>query len=134
MAASVDMSKRETAADVSSDTHSPPTVLFVDDDPELLEVYEMRFSREFAVLTAESGEEAIRIFTDEIDFAFVDRRMPDRSGEEVIQTLRDRNYDTPMGIISAVDRDIGVEVDHDVYFTKPPTVDHLREAVLEHVE
>ena len=60
------------------------TVLFVDDEPELLDIYEIRYGSEYEVLTATSGTEALEAFGDHIDIAFFDRRMPGMSGDEAI--------------------------------------------------
>jgi CheY-like chemotaxis protein len=105
------------------------TVLFVDDEPGLLDIYEIRYGSEFDVRTATDGAEAIEAFGDHVDFAFFDRRMPGMSGDEAIRTLRDRGYRTPLGIISAVDPDSDLTVECDVYLTKPVDGDRVRDAI-----
>lgn len=117
----------QTDDQVGSD--SEPTVLFVDDETELLNIYELKFSREYTVLTATGGEEALERFDDHIDFAFFDRRMPDLSGDEAIVTLREQGYDTPVGIVSAVDPEQELPVEPEVYFTKPVDTEQIRSTV-----
>jgi DNA-binding response OmpR family regulator len=111
---------------------SAPTVLFVDDEPEILEMYDLLCRTEYTVFTADSGEEALRQFGDHIDIAFFDRRMPDMSGDEVISSIRDQGFQTPVGIISAVERDSGPDIETDTYLTKPITRDELFDAIEEH--
>jgi CheY-like chemotaxis protein len=81
------------------------------------------------VLTAASGEEALDLFGEHIDFAFFDRRMPGMSGDEAIQALRDQSYQTPIGIISAVDPDANLSVNPDVYLNKPVTKEQVQAAI-----
>lgn len=118
------------AAGGSSDTEqAEPTVLFVDDESEILEMYELLCRTEYTVITADSGEAALEQFGDHVDIAFFDRRMPDMSGDEIIQALRSEGYETPVGIISAVERDAGSEVESDIYLTKPITREELFDTI-----
>lgn len=110
-----------------------PTVLFVDDESQMLEIYERTYGSEFTVLTAEGGEAALRAFGDHVDFAFVDRRMPDVAGDDVVRRLRDRGYETPVGFLSAISPETEPDVDHVAYLTKPPTREQVRKLVDRHV-
>lgn len=122
-------------SDPCSDTTVPDkTVLFVDDEPDLLEVYELLCRSEYDVLTASGGEEALQEFGSHVDFAFFDRRMPELSGDELIRTLRNRGYQTPMGIISAVDPEEELSIECDVYLTKPIDGDQISDTVDEHTQ
>jgi len=117
--------------DASDGTVTDLTVLFVDDEPELLEIYEIRYGSEHEVLTAESGTEALETFGEHVDIAFFDRRMPGMSGDEAIRALREKGYRTPIGIISAVEPETEIGVEHDVYLTKPIDEDRIRDAIEE---
>ena len=123
------MVTRDVSGGSSGMRDSDPTVLFVDDEPELLDLYEVLYDADFTVLTAESGEQAISMFGGHIDFAFFDRQMPELTGGAAIRRLREEGYETPMGIISAVDPEGDLAVDHDAYFTKPPGREQIRETV-----
>jgi CheY-like chemotaxis protein len=109
------------------------TILFVDDEAEMLKLYELVHGSEYTVLTAASGEEALDAFGDHIDFAFFDRRMPDMSGDEVIRTLREEGYQTPFGIISAIDPDGEIDIEYQTYLTKPMDKDEVRTTIQQHV-
>ncbi|MDH4320665.1 MAG: response regulator [Desulfobulbaceae bacterium] len=71
-------------------------LLYVDDEPVNLSNFSMVFEDEFTVLTASSGDEALKIFRDENDIAIVvaDQRMPGMSGVELLERLRRYDPDT----------------------------------------
>jgi DNA-binding response OmpR family regulator len=54
------------------------------------------------------------------------------SGDELIERIRTDGYETPVGIISAVEPDAGSDVESDTYLTKPITRDELFESIDEH--
>ncbi|WP_340098310.1 response regulator transcription factor [Salinibaculum salinum] len=126
------MATQEISADATDTGDQETTVLFVDDEPDLLEVYELLCESEYNVLTAEGGEEALETFGEHIDFAFFDRRMPKMTGDEVIETLRDEGYETPMGIISAVDPEEEPSAGYASYLTKPIDTDDIQDTVSKH--
>jgi CheY-like chemotaxis protein len=109
------------------------TVLFVDDESAVLELYELTYSSEYTVLTATSGEEALDMFGTHIDFAFFDRRMPGMSGDEAIRTIRDEGYETPLGIISAIEPDGTLDIEYEAYHTKPTDKEQVRTTIRKHV-
>lgn len=123
------MATVERADNASETRQSATTVLFVDDEPEILELYDLLCRTEYTVLTADSGEAALEQFGDHVDVAFFDRRMPDTSGSELIRTVRDQGYKTPVGIISAVEPDAGGDVASDTYLKKPVTKSELFETI-----
>mgnify|MGYP002640536418 CR=1 FL=1 len=64
-------------------------VLYVDDEPDNLLVFQATFRDEFEVLTAGSTEEAIELIaTVPIAVLLADQRMPGRSGVELCEELR----------------------------------------------
>jgi CheY-like chemotaxis protein len=121
---------------VSEDASAPdggePTVLFVDDQQDLIEVFELALGRDYDVRTASDGEEALDRFGDHVDIAFLDRRMPGRHGDEVLEQVRDWGYDTPVVMMSAVDPEVEPPGDHAAYLTKPVDTDVLRDLIEEH--
>lgn len=111
---------------------SDATVLFVDDEPDMLELYETLCGPLYDVRTATGGEEALAEVGSQVDFVFVDRRMPGMSGDELIQTLRERGYEMPIAILSAVDPDAELTVEYDVYLTKPMDKEQIQQTVAQH--
>jgi DNA-binding response OmpR family regulator len=96
------------------------TVLFVDDEPELLYMYETMLGEMYETETATSGDQAFETMNRQIDVVFLDRRMPGMSGDELLDELRERGYDVPVAMVTAVepDEDI-IEMPFDDYLTKP---------------
>jgi DNA-binding response OmpR family regulator len=97
-----------------------PTVLLVDDEPQLLEVYELWLSGSYEVRTAGGGREALEAIDHSVEVVFLDRRMPAMSGDEVLGEFRARGYDCQVAMLTAVDPegDI-VDMPFDDYLTKP---------------
>ncbi len=73
-------------------TKHPRTVLLVDDEQIIVEVGEQMLERlGFQVLTAGSGREALEVYArhrDEIDLVILDLKMPDMSGGETFDRLK----------------------------------------------
>jgi len=65
-------------------------VLFVDDEPSVLEGIRRQLRRSFAVSTAQGGPEALRLYEEEGPFAVVvsDMRMPGMNGAELLSRIR----------------------------------------------
>lgn len=77
----------------------------------------------YEVVYAKDGKEAIEVFkTEEIDLVIMDLMMPNMTGEEAIQELREHSY-VPIIILSAKSEDydkiIGLDIGADDYITKP---------------
>jgi CheY-like chemotaxis protein len=65
-------------------------VLYVDDEPENLRVFDLTFKREFEIVTASSGEEAIeKLHSHPIAVILSDHRMPGMSGVEFLTRAHD---------------------------------------------
>jgi DNA-binding response OmpR family regulator len=110
-----------------------PTVLVVDDDRELADLFASWLAERCDVRTAYGGEEAIEIFRRErhaIDAVLLDRRMPDLSGDMVLVTIRDAGFDCPIALVTAVDPDFDiVDKGFDDYVRKPVSRERLRRTV-----
>jgi CheY-like chemotaxis protein len=69
-----------------------PTVLVVDDDLANLRVFQRVFRKQYEILGVTSGPEAFALLSSRsADVAFVDYRMPDMDGIEVLTELRRAN-------------------------------------------
>lgn len=126
----MDESPSDRAA--ASPEESVPTVMFVDDERDLLDVYSAVFGRDFDVVTAECGSAALDVFGEHVDFVFLDRRMPGMTGCAVLEQLREDGYRTPVAMLSAVDRDVETPSDIVAYISKPADMDALLAVVHEH--
>jgi len=97
-----------------------PSVLVVDDEAEVADVYALRLRDEYEVETAYGGAEALERVEDDLDVVLLDRRMPNVSGDDVLARIRDRGVDCRVIMITAVDPDFDiVEMPFDDYLCKP---------------
>jgi DNA-binding response OmpR family regulator len=107
-----------------------PVVVVVDDEPDLADLYTAWLGDSYDVRTAYGGEEAIERVDGDVDVALIDRLMPERSGDEVLSTVRDQGYDCQVAMVTAVEPDFDIiEMGFDAYLVKPVLRDDLRETV-----
>lgn len=87
-----------TPASLQSQNPYPKTILFVDDEPSILQVRRLLFEMEgYTVFTAESGEEALEIMAaNDVDVVVLDYLMPGLNGEETAIRMRKLRGDVPI--------------------------------------
>ncbi len=96
------------------------TVLIADDERPIADLYTRWLADDYDVHTAYDGAEALDYVDDAIDIALLDRDMPRASGDDVLQTIRDRHLDCRVGMVTAVEPDFDVlELGYDDYVVKP---------------
>src|SRR5690606_23462187 len=101
-----------------------PVVLIADDDASVLKLVRLQLVDEgFRVVTASDGEEAIQRAIDERpDIVVLDLMLPDISGFEVLNRLRERGP-IPVILLTGKTRDTdkirGLEMGADDYLSKP---------------
>ena len=106
-----------------------PTVLFVDDEPALADGRAAQLSDQYDTRTAYDGAAALEVLDDAVDVVFLDRRMPGRPGEAVLESIRERGHDCRVVMVTGVEPDADVvEMGFDDYLVKPVEADDLREA------
>lgn len=112
-----------------------PTVLVVDDEPEVTDAYALRLRQRYDdVRTAYGGEEALAEMDDAIDVVLLDRRMP-FSGDKVLTEIRDRGYDCQVIMVTAVNPGFDiVDMPFDDYLCKPIDKSDMFAAVDQQVE
>lgn len=101
-------------------THSS-TVLIVEDEENLADLFGVWLQEHFEVHVAYSGEDALEIFAEEpIDIVLLDRRMPGLSGTEVLQSIRESGDAQQVIMVTAVQptEDLA-SIDVDDYLLKP---------------
>ena len=102
-----------------------PTVLIVDDDPNLLKMLQRTLVyQDIHVLTANNGLEALpMIDAQKPDMIIVDCMMPEMDGVTLIRQLRDERNNTMILMLTARDaienRVFGLESGADDYLVKP---------------
>jgi len=101
-------------------TDQKPTVLIVDDDRQLADLYAAWLREKYDVRTAYGGRSGIEAMDESVDVALVDRLMPRISGEAVLKHVRASEYDCRVSIVTAVDPDFDIiEMGFDEYLVKP---------------
>ncbi len=101
-------------------------VLIVEDEPDLAGLYASWLAGRHTVETAHSGEEAIEAIDDEIDVVLLDRMMPELSGDDVLEVIRERGLDCRVAMVTAVEPDFDiVGMGFDDYLVKPVSEEEL---------
>ncbi|PGF17242.1 HoxA transcriptional regulator [Natrinema sp. CBA1119] len=105
-------------------------VLIIDDEERLTDIYMQWLSDQYQVETACDGREGLSKLDDEIDVVLLDRRMPNLSGDEVLEHIREKEYQVKVAVVSAVDPDFDViGMGFDEYLVKPVKKDGIQEVV-----
>ncbi|MDX2178224.1 MAG: sigma-54 dependent transcriptional regulator [Bryobacteraceae bacterium] len=110
---------------------TPDRILVVDDEDDIRESLEALLSLEgFSVELAASANEGLkRLEESNFDLVLLDLMMPDKSGLEVIQEIRQRDADTPIFLLTAYGSiEVAVEAlkaGANDYFPKPWNNDKL---------
>jgi len=109
-----------------SDAEAQLTVLAVDDEPDLAELYRVYLDAAYDVRIATGGEEALSMMDESVDVVLLDRRMPEMSGHDVLSAIREAGYDARIAMLTAVEPDVDiVDMPFDDYKTKPVTKEDL---------
>lgn len=102
-----------------------PSILVVDDEPQIIEFLKMGFGYEgFTVSAATDGPEAIRqALAERPDIIILDIMLPGLSGLDVARQLRQKKSDAGIIMLTARegvnDRVTGLDTGADDYLTKP---------------
>ncbi len=112
---------------------SLPTVLVVDDNPDLTEMLQFELEKEFNVLTAGDGNEALTTLEKEKPALIItDLMMPGMDGIELCRRLKSNQATVGIPIIILTAKhDLGIKIEGltvgaDDYITKPFNLDVLR--------
>jgi len=106
------------------------TVLVVEDETHLAELYSEYLDDEYDVRTAYDGVEAIEMLASDLDVVLLDRRMPIVSGNEVLAEIEERGLRCRVAMVTAVDPDFDIiDMGCDDYVVKPVTRDEITEVV-----
>lgn len=101
-------------------TTDSPSVLVVDDEEPLVELYARYLESRYTVQTATSGEQAVTLADDSLDVVLLDRRMPKMDGDEVLRALREDGVNAQVAMLTAVEPKASiVEMPFDDYRLKP---------------
>jgi len=106
------------------------TVLAVDDNPDVVTLYRQFLGGDYDLRVAETGEAALAAVGSDVDVVMLDRRLPDISGDVVLEHVRDQGLDCRVAMVTAVDPDFDIfEMGFDDYLVKPVREREVRETV-----
>jgi len=109
-------------------------VLVVDDESDVADLYALRLQEKYNPVTAYGGRDAIEKMNEHVSAVLLDRRMPDMHGDDVLAELRERGYDCPVIMVTAVDPDLNIlEMDFDDYLNKPVYEETLFRTLDQHI-
>lgn len=107
-----------------------PTVLVVEDERDLADLYETWLADDYDVRVALTGEDAVDLLDGDVDVALVDRRLPDRHGDEVLADIGADYPGVRVGMVSGVEPGFNIiDLGFDAYVVKPVSRDDLRDLV-----
>jgi len=101
-----------------------PTILVLDDDPDILGlIVEILVNESFDVLTANTGDELwVAAAKQQIDLFILDLKLESENGLDIAKEIRSKS-DVGIVIVSGksgeIDRVLGLELGADDYITKP---------------
>ncbi len=82
-------------------TRKKYSILYVDDEPNNLNVFRSSFFKKYTLYTATSGREGIKIMEEQqIHLVITDQVMPEMTGLEFLESIKDLQPDTPRMILS----------------------------------
>ena len=106
------------------------TVLVVEDERDLADMYVEWLTEHYDVRAAYDGESALDELDDTVDVVLLDRLMPGVSGDDVLEEIEDRGLDPHVAMITAVEPDFDVlAMGFDDYLVKPVFAEDVRETV-----
>lgn len=109
-------------------------VLIVEDEPELAEAYAVWVGGDYTTETVYNGEDALNEVGEDTDIVFLDRGLPDKSGDEVLAEIRERGHDCWVVIVTGNDPNPEFSsYDFDAFLSKPVDREEV-ETVLETIE
>lgn len=111
-------------------TDEKPTVLVVDDERDLADLYAAWLADDYEVRTVYGGEAAIEAVGGDLDVALIDRLMPSVSGDDVLEHIRAEGYDCRVAMVTAVEPDFDIiKMGFDEYIVKPLREDGITQLV-----
>lgn len=113
-----------------------PKLLIVDDEQGIVDMMKSYFERQYEVLTAHSGREALMQAARQPDLILLDINMPEMDGLTVCETIREY-VACPIVFLTAriesEDKIIGFQAGADDYIVKPFDLDELAARVEAHL-
>jgi DNA-binding NtrC family response regulator len=85
-----------------------PTILVVDDESSIRESFSLILEKEFNILTAASGEAALKkVIDDKVDLVYLDMKMPGMSGLDTLKRIKEIDPSLEVIMVTAVN-EVGI--------------------------
>ena len=118
-----------------------PTILYVDDEPINLELFELNYEWDFITVTALSGPAGLKFIEERQEICFVvsDMKMPQMNGLEFIKKIKEKRPELPCMVLSGYEKtsEINKAIENNVikgYFMKPFDHDELRVFIMNFIK
>jgi len=119
-----------TGAGRDEEEDAETTVLVVDDEEGLADLYGIWLRDRYTVETAYDGDAAIDALDEHVDVVLLDRQMPGVSGDDVLEAIRERGLGCRVAMVTAVEPELDiVDLGFDDYLRKPVDRETLRATV-----
>ena len=107
-----------------------PNVLVVEDESDIAALYAGFLRERYSVTVATTAEEAIDVVDERFDAVLLDRRLPDGSGDQVLEHIRENSLECRVAMVTAVEPDFDIiDMGFDLYLTKPVSRSNLLRAI-----
>lgn len=105
-------------------------VLVVDDEPPIRKLLRMGLATaNYQILEAPNGKAALALLSESPDLVILDLGLPDMDGHELLRTIKSRNENIPIVVLSSRGDESGkvraLDFGADDYITKPFGMDEL---------
>lgn len=105
-------------------------ILIAEDNEAICSLFHMWLAEQYEVDIAFDGEEALAKFDPAVDIILLDRRMPVKSGDEVLSHIRATGWDGQVIMVTAVEPSVdAIHMEFDAYLAKPIDREDLIEAI-----
>lgn len=95
-------------------------LMVVDDEPNVTDTYCIWLEDEYDVVPTYGGKEALEKLDNTVDVILLDRRMPEMTGDEVLEEIQERKEDPQVIMVTAVKPDFDIiGLGCDDYLVKP---------------
>ncbi|WP_135855070.1 response regulator [Halorussus salinus] len=106
------------------------TILVVDDNRDLADLYSEWLTPTYDVYTAYDGEDALNRLDETVDIVLLDRRMPRLSGKDILTKIQNRGLECQVALVTSIEPDFDIlDLGFDDYLEKPTTETTLHSLV-----
>jgi DNA-binding HxlR family transcriptional regulator/DNA-binding NarL/FixJ family response regulator len=111
-------------------SNDPSKVLLVDDNNWVVEMHDKWIGDTYDTVKAFNSREAIKKCDRAVDIAIIDRRLPEKSGNEVARQLREEYTDLLILMVTAIEPEEDImPLEFDNYLVKPISEEDLKDSV-----